>query len=202
MVNPLHRLPNHLKRSLKILVIIGVTGFLLDLATVIGFSVLHPMVPPKVDAVVVLGAKVGTPALRNRTLTGLRYFQEGKTNTLVLSGGRGPGEPITEAQAMDNVITAEIAKTHGKMPHILLDTKSTDTYQNLSNSRQLIPHARSIVVVSDCYHLARSVAVAKRVGFQTIYWNSPKPTYYSDIDLAHYYVREAVALVAYIPRFV
>lgn len=197
-----HRLPSPWRRSLKILLIVGVLGLVLDLAVVIGFSIDRPTVPSRVGAVVVLGAKVGTPALKYRTLTGLMYYEEGKTDTIVLSGGRGPGEPISEAQAMDAVVKAQVAKTHSKMPHIILETKSANTFQNLHNSKLLIPNVKSIVVVSDCYHLARAVLTAKGVGFQTVYWNSPKPSYYSDMSLAYYYAREAVAIIAYIPRFI
>lgn len=200
MQNPWRRLPAKLKLSIKIAAIALLTVGILDFAYVIGFSMFRPNVPAGVDAVIVLGAKVGTPALTQRTLTGLLYYQQGKTTTLVLSGGKGPNEPISEAQAMDNVIKAAVAKTHGTMPHIVLETKSTDTMQNLGNSHALVPKAHRVVIVSDDYHLARSVAIAKHVGFKTVYWNAPKPSYYSDLDLAHYFVREAVAMIVYAPQ--
>ena len=181
---------------------IGGIIFTLDLLAIIGFSTFHLATPRGIDAVVILGAKVGTPALEHRALTGLMYYQEGKTNTLVLSGGRGPGESTTEAQAMEAVIKKQITKTHSKMPHIILETRSTDTFQNLSYSKKLVPHAHTVVVVSDCYHLERAVATAKYAGFQKVYWNAPKPSYYANLDLAHYYVREAVAMIVYAPRFI
>lgn len=202
MTNPWHRIPTRLKRSLKITFFVVGVAAILDLSVVVGFSVLRPTIPHNVDAVIVLGAKVGTPALKYRTLTGLMHYQEDHASTLVLSGAQGPGEPTSEAQAMDTVIKDQIQKTHAKMPHIMLDTKSTNTYQNLRDSKALIPHVKSVVVVSDCYHLARSVLVAKSVGFQNVYWDAPTPSYYSAMDLVHYYIREVVALVAYIPKFV
>lgn len=176
--------------------------FLADLLGVVGFSIFHPAVPPKVDAVVILGAKVGTPALEHRALEGLQYYQQGKANTLVLSGGQGQGESTTEAQAMEKVISTHVAKTHSKMPRLILETKSTDTFQNLTNSKRLIPNAKAVVIVSDCYHLERAVAIAKHTGFGKVYWNSPKPTYYANLDLAHYYVREAIAMIVYAPRLI
>jgi uncharacterized SAM-binding protein YcdF (DUF218 family) len=199
MTNPWHLLPVRFRRPVIITTAIIIGLFGLDLLTVIGFSVMHPAVNHKVDAVIILGAKVGTPALKYRTLTGLKYYEEGKTDTLVLSGAKGSNEPSTEAQAMETVIRSRIAESHSKMPHIILETKSTDTFQNLSNSRALIPNASSVVVVSDGYHLARSVALAKHIGFSTVYWDAPKPTYYATVDLVHYYVREAVAMIVYLP---
>jgi uncharacterized SAM-binding protein YcdF (DUF218 family) len=200
MTNPWHHVPFKLRRIgiIALSVVIGIFGY--DLAAVIGFSLLHPSVPQKVDAVIVLGAKVGTPALKYRALTGLKYYEEGKTDTIILSGAKGSNEPISEAKAMQAVISEQIAKTHGHMPHTIQETRSADTFQNLDNSRALIAHAKSVVVVSDGYHLARSVATAKHAGFQTVYWDSPKPSYYATIDLAHYYVREAVAILVYLPR--
>jgi uncharacterized SAM-binding protein YcdF (DUF218 family) len=181
--------------NIAVLAVLVILAF--DLATVIGFSIIRPTVPAKVDAVIVLGAKVGTPAL-----TGLMYYQEHKTNALVLSGARGPGESVTEAQAMETVIKKQVAKTHGTMPEIILETKSTNTYQNMRNSKALIPKARSVVIVSDDYHLARSVLLAKHLGFQEVYRNAPKPSYYSGIDLVYYYVREVVAIIAYLPKLI
>lgn len=202
MTNPWNRLSNKAKRAVLIGTAISVSVFGLDLGTVIGFSARHPAVPPKVDAVIVLGAKVGTPALKYRTLTGLKYVEEGKTDTIVLSGARGSNEPVSEAQAMKAVVDTQVAKTHGNQPHIILETRSTDTFQNISNSKALIPNAKSVVIVSDGYHLARSVAIAKHDGFQTVYWDAPKPSYYATIDLAHYYVREAIAMIVYFPELI
>lgn len=202
MTHPWQVLPLKLRNGLIIALAIFVAIFGMDLTAVIGMSVFHPTVSHKVDAVIILGAKVGTPALKYRTLTGLKYYEKGETNTLVLSGARGSNEPVTEAQAMETVIQEHVASTHGTMPHIILETKSTDTFENLGNSRALIPNAQSVVVVSDGYHLARSVAIAKHDGFRTVYWNAPKPSYYGAVDLAHYYVREAVAILVYFPKLI
>jgi uncharacterized SAM-binding protein YcdF (DUF218 family) len=166
---------------------------------VVGVSIIHPAVP-KVDVVIVLGAKVDTPALTQRTLQGLKYYQTGNTDTLVLSGGKGPGESISEAQAMKDVITREIAKTGVKMPNIILEDQSRNTYQNIHNSKNLIPQAKSVVIVSDCFHLARSVALAKRTGFEQVYWDAPTPSYYQPWDLAFSYFREVIGIIAYMPK--
>lgn len=195
-----HQLSTRCKQYALVVIAIFAVGFEADLASVVGYSVIQPDIQHKVDAVVVLGAKVGTPALKYRTLTGLSYYQQGKTDTLVLSGAQGREEPVTEAAAMLSVIQDEIAKTHSAMPHIILETRSTNTFENIGNAKQLIPNAKSVVIVSDGYHLARSVAIAKHAKFEQVYWDSPRPSYYATLDLAHYYVREAVALVVYAPQ--
>lgn len=169
----------------------------LDLLLIVTFSLIRPTVP-HIDAVIVLGAKVGTPALTARTLRGLAYYQTGKTNTLVLSGSRGPGEQVSEAEAMRQVIARRAAQTGSNTPHLVLESASTNTLQNIYNAKKLIPQAHSVVIVSDGFHLARSVMIAKRAGFQTVYWDAPAPTYYPPWDLVYYYLREAVAILVYI----
>jgi len=192
---------NQVKRLAKIILITSAIIFVADLLVVIGFSVIHPTAP-RIDAVIVLGAKVGTPALTQRALQGLKYYQEGKTETLVLSGSRGSSEPVSEARAMQEVVVRQVAKTSGKMPRIILEDKSINTYQNIHNSKTLIPAAKSVLIVSDGFHLARSVAIAKRDGFQKVYWDAPTPSYYPPWDLAYYYLHEVVGIITYIPRFI
>lgn len=188
------------KRTAIIVLISAVTILALDLGTVIWFGLHHPTVS-KADAAIVLGAKVGTPAFTHRALMGLKYFQEGKTTKLVLSGGRGPDEPVSEAEAMRTIIEHHVAKLNGKMPEIVLDTASANTVQNIDNSKALIPEAKSVIIISDCFHVARSVLIAKRAGFQRVYWDSPTPDYYSTPHLIYYYLREVVAMIVSLPSF-
>jgi uncharacterized SAM-binding protein YcdF (DUF218 family) len=199
---PRFNLHPRLRRALKITVIAVGAAFALDLAVVVGFSVWHPPVQ-RADAVIVLGAKVGTPALTNRALKGLELYRTSHAGALVLSGGRGAGEPVSEAQAMRRVIEDEVAKTKGAgLPTMILEQTSRNTYENIRNSRALIPKARSVVVVSDCFHLARATFVAIRAGFGPVYWDAPRPTYYQPPDLALLYLRETVGIITYLPRLI
>jgi len=191
-----------LRRALKILTITAAAAFALDLSVVVGFSVWHPPVQ-RADAVIVLGAKVGTPALTQRALKGLALYRASHAGALVLSGGRGAGEPISEAEAMQQVVAREVARTKDvAAPHIILEQTSRNTYENIHNSRALIPKARSVVVVSDCFHLARAAFVTMRAGFGPVYWDAPAPSYYPAPELALLYLRETAGIVTYLPRLV
>ena len=192
---------SRLKRGVKWMLLIGIIILALDLSVILAFSLIRLPVS-HVDAVIVLGAKVGTPALTERTLQGLKYYQDGKTDTIVLSGSQGAGESISEAEAMQEVIKRRLAMQGSKMPKIILESKSLNTFQNIHNSKVLIPNAKSVVVVSDCFHLARAVVISRRDGFQGVYWDSPVPSYYPPWDLAYYYLREAIGMLIYIPRFI
>ena len=125
---------------------------------------------------------------------------DGRAQTLVLSGGQGSGEPEPEAVAMQQV--AEERLGADKQPIIILESGSKNTYENIHNTRKLIPEAHSIVIVSDVFHLARGVALARRAGFRTVYWDAPRPSYYCVRDLVFYTVREAVGLIVYIPKLI
>ena len=196
----LSSIKNRLNGVVKWTALVVMIVLSLDLLIIIGFS-FSRLPSSRVDAVIVLGAKVGTPALTERTLQGLRYYQQGKTGTIVLSGGRGLGESIAEAEAMQAVIAGRVAQTGGKMPNVILESTSVNTFQNIHNTKALIPNAKSIVIISDSFHLARSAILAKRDGFPEVYWDAPVPSYYSSSDLVFYYLREVVGMIAYIPKF-
>lgn len=192
---------SRLKHITKLTLLIAVIVFALDLSAIAAFSLIRLPVS-QVDAVIVLGAKVGTPALTERALQGLKYYREGKTDTIVLSGGRGAGEPISEAEAMQHVIAQSVTAAGGTMPTMMLDSTSLNTFENIRNAKALVPRAKSVVIVSDGFHLARSVALAHRAGLPNVYWDAPKPSYYPPFDLVFYYLREAIAMLAYLPKFV
>lgn len=80
---------------------------------------------PELDYLVILGAQVrGTVpsrALRKRLDTALAYLEENPGTIAVVSGGRGPGEDITEAEIMK-----EYLLLHGiDEKRILVETDST-----------------------------------------------------------------------------
>ena len=86
--------------------------------------------------------------------------------------------------------------------HALLEQKSTNTLENLKNSKKLVLGGSSVIVVSDTYHLPRAFLVAKAVGFSRVYWSAPSSSYYEPAELVRYYGREFAAVLAYIPRLI
>ena len=169
----------------------------MSFSTVCFFSVYERPIQ-KTDAVIVLGAAINTPALNNRSLEALELYEKGKTDILVLSGGRISDKDISEAGYMKKVIE----KNSKQSVKVVLEENSHTTFENIQNSRKLIPNAKSVVVVSDKYHLARAVILAKRFGFDEVYWSAPSSSYYPREELYYHYFRETVALLSYIPKFV
>lgn len=85
--------------------------------------------------------------------------------------------------------------------NLILDEEAGTTYENIKNAREKLPNASSIIIVSDSYHLARSVIMAKSLGFKKVYYSSPDSGYYKSSELLFYYTREMAAMVSYLPKF-
>ncbi len=184
-------------RIIKYLIIAVAGILLLDLMVVLFFSFYHPAIQ-KADAIVVLGAAINTPALYNRSLQGLKLYQQGSANVIVASGGRISDKDISEAGYIEKVIQANSAV---RVP-VILEDQSHDTYENLKNTLAKIGKGKSIIIVSDDFHLARAVLMARREGFNPVYWSSPTPIYYDKSEMAFYYMREVFAIIDYIPKFI
>ena len=183
---------------MKILLIAMVTVVVIDAGFVLGFP--HASLPPKnspADAIVVLGAAPNSPAIRNRASLGYALYGQGRANAIVLSGGHTASRDESEAMNMARYLT----KGKNTSVPLVLEENSNNTYENLQNSRGLVPTAKSILIVSDAYHLARAFLIAKHLGYTDVYWDSPPSSYYRPHELAWYYVREMVAIFDYISKF-
>jgi len=185
-----------LRAILKWIIIIFVIIFILDAGLLAFFSIYRPPIK-NADAVIILGAAINTPALYNRSLEGLKLYEEGKANVVIASGGKISDRDISEAEYMLKVIT----KNSDKPVPVILEDQSHNTYENIKNSRSKHP-AKSAVIVSDKYHLARAVLMALRQGYWPVYWSAPDPPYYRRSELNYYYLRESIALISYLPKFI
>lgn len=186
-----------LKRWIKNILVVLVAFFIIDTLLVVGIGFVNPKIEHADDAVI-LGAAIYSVALHNRTEKAIELFKEGKVDTLVLSGGKISVGDITEAQGMKRIISKEL----NPLPPIILEDKSNTTYENIKNTKNLIGTDKSIVIVSDRFHIARAVLLAKRAGFKQVLWASPSLSHYSKKEIIYYYWREIVALPSYIPKLI
>ena len=117
---------------------------------------------------IVLGAKVKKDgpslSLRYRLESALAYANEFPHVRLILSGGQGADEPMSEAIAMKNyLIENGISEDR-----LILEEDSTSTFQNLQNSKKLLPpDVTQITIITSDFHVARARLIAERLGFQT-----------------------------------
>ena len=152
-----------------------------------------------VDAVIVLGAGVNgeTPsaALRSRINAAAAYLEEHPGVPVVLSGGQGSGERISEAEAMRRALWTEDEAENARY---LLEDRSTSTVENFRFSKALLEEwgldtdTAVIAVVTNDFHCFRSHMIAQRQGLRTIDVPAELPWWWLT---ANYYLREAFAVV-------
>lgn len=121
--------------------------------------------PDKVPHLVILGAKVnGTDmslSLLYRANKALEYLKDNPVTKVIVTGGQGPGEDITEAEALRRFL-----EENGIEPErILLEDKSTSTYENLKFTKELY-NIDEAVIVSNDFHLYRAIELAENVGIK------------------------------------
>ncbi len=148
------------------------------------------------DYLIVLGAHVRPDgpcrSLRFRLDTAYQYLMKNPDAICIVSGGKGDNEPCTEAKAMARYLKRKgIAKDR-----ILLEEHSRSTLENLRFSLRLLPAENpSVGIVTNYYHIPRSLLMAKDLGLKQVY-PFPAPQYKRRLPLD--LIREAGALCKYL----
>ena len=147
---------------------------------------------------VVLGCQVHpwgpSVLLQDRLNTALAYWQEHPETVMVVSGGQGPDEPTTEAQAMyDYLVQRGVPEGQ-----IYQEDASHNTWENLNNSMALLQELgledAGIGVVSNGFHLTRVGMLWRRAGGPQPLSTLAAPC--SDLPARlKMYLREPIALV-------
>ena len=149
------------------------------------------------DYLIVLGAGVfGTVPSRSmtdRVQAAISYLEKYQNCVAIVTGGMGPGEDITEAEAMYGLLVeAGISPSR-----ILLEQKASNTEENLRYSLEMIKEREGttdvpIAVVSSEYHLYRAKYLAKLQG-ATVF-GVAAPTSMPLLKF-NYFLREAFAVL-------
>ncbi len=127
----------------------------------------HDRAPDGLDEIIVLGAQVResgpSRVLRSRLNAATSYLKGNPETVCIVSGGQGPNEPCTEAKAMkDYLVEKGIAEDR-----ILLEDRSTTTVENLEfSSRFLNRREDSVGIVTNNFHMFRSLKLAKKGGYR------------------------------------
>jgi uncharacterized SAM-binding protein YcdF (DUF218 family) len=123
--------------------------------------------PEKPTTVIVLGCRVNgdqpSLALMRRIETAADYLLENPSIRVIVAGGQGPDEWITEAEAMKRVLI-QMGVSEDR---ILSEDRSTSTLENLEFSKALLAEnglGNSVIIISEGYHMYRALSIAKRVG--------------------------------------
>ena len=127
----------------------------------------HQKIPTDADYVIVLGARVNgavpSLSLQYRIDAAAQYLLKNEETIVIVSGGQGPDEDISEAEAMRRGLVAQGIEAE----RIILEDKSASTYENIIFSKKLIPSGLETgVLVSNDYHLYRAGLIAKKEGLK------------------------------------
>ncbi|WIX99541.1 YdcF family protein [Amycolatopsis mongoliensis] len=174
-------------------------GFLF--ASLLGYSILYGRLRRRTgfDAIIVLGCGLAgdrvTPLLAARLDRAIRlYDREATPPLLVVSGGRGPGETMSEAEAMD-----EYLRSRGiPADRIRREDRATTTGENLAYSAELLGDVRPhrVLTVTSNYHVFRTAVECRRLGLPFDAAGAPTARYFLPSAL----LREFAALILHYRR--
>lgn len=160
-------IPMGLRRLFLIGVILGGLLFVIVEGCIIsGFSAEGKA---GLDYLVVLGAQMKangpSKALQYRLDEAALYLEQNKETKVIVSGGKGPDEHISEAQGMyDYLIQKGIA-----YDRIIMEDRSKNTFQNLTYSAKFLNKEDMVGVVTNNFHVFRAVKIAKKAGYENVY---------------------------------
>ena len=147
----------------------------------------------KEDAVIVLGAGINgetiTLPLYYRLEKSIEYFEKNPNAIIVVSGGQGPGESITEALAMERYLLSKGIPQN----KILKEESSTSTYENFLFSKKILDdyfkkEYKTIFITND-FHIFRANNISKATGINSNHMHAKVQWYIVPIT----YIREFLA---------
>jgi SanA protein len=131
---------------------------------------------PTAQAVLVLGAKVKSngemsDVLLDRAVTALELYQAKKVEKILVSGDHG-------TKGYDEVNTLKkYFLDNGVLPaDIFLDHAGFDTYDSLYRAKYIF-QARSLIIVTQNFHLPRTVYIGKKLGLDVAGLSADKHIY-------------------------
>ena len=182
-----------IKMAVSAIIIIGLVLFIfIEILIVSGMAE-----KPQKDCryLIVLGCQVRgnevTKSLRYRLDKAYEYAEENKDVMIIVSGGQGKGENVSEAEAMKLYLVKKGIDEN----RIIMEDKSTDTSENIRYSFAIIGEDNKdvpVAIVTNNFHIKRSVLLAKHIGLSNV---SGLPASTDKILFLNYMVREAIGMV-------
>lgn len=157
------------------------------------FSGMYSWCDQRADCIIILGAQVKgkkiTDSLKRRLDKAILYLRKFPDTKVIVSGGQGKGEDITEADAMaDYLIRFGIDEKK-----IIREDRSVSTRENLRFSRQFTDPEQGITgIVTNGFHMYRACLIAKQEGYRNIY---KIPASSNPVFQLNYLMREFFAVI-------
>jgi len=186
--------PGKIKTVMKTCFFIGLASFVIIEGLIIQSAISKH--GEKTDYLMILGAglrgEIPSVTLYQRLYTSLEYVKLNPKVMVVVSGGRGPGETITEAEAMKRFLIE-----HGvEKKQIIKEENSTSTLENMKFTRVVLEKLDKgknikITIVTNNFHMFRAKFLAQRQGLKA--YGYPSPLHLMLVPT--YFVREYFAVI-------
>lgn len=117
-----------------------------------------------VDCIIILGAGIWgdkpSPMLEDRLLEGIKLYQNGVSDKIIMSGDHGRKEydevNIMKDYAIEKGIPSE---------NIFMDHAGFSTYESIYRAKDIF-QAKKVVIVTQKYHLYRALYIANKLGVE------------------------------------
>lgn len=128
------------------------------------------------DVAIVLGAATYydevSPVYRERLNQGIRLYNDGYIDTLIVTGGYGAGNGHSDAYTAKQYVVSQGIPEEA----ILMEETSSITQENLENAKVIMEEndMETAIIVSDPLHMKRAMLLAKDTGIEG--YSSPTET--------------------------
>ena len=150
-------------------VFFGILGFSAILAVILSILMIRAEChkPKEPATIVILGCRVrkdGEPTLmlKKRLEAGIAYLEQNPEISVIVCGGQGTDEIITEAECMANYLI----KNNIAPERIYQENMSSSTQENLENAKKILEQQdleNNIIIVTDGYHQYRASKIASNL---------------------------------------
>ncbi len=164
------------RKRISVIVLVCIAAFMAFVAfntyEVVRFSETYVDTPA--DVAIVLGAGTANGKLSavfvERLNHGMWLLEEGKVPTIILTGGYGDGQQISDSQAAKDFVIAKGVPE----AKILIEENSTITSENLQEAQTIMETQgmETALIVSDPLHMKRAMAICGVLGMNA----DPSPT--------------------------
>lgn len=140
----------------------------------------------KIDYILILGSGLikdqVTPLLAGRIDAGMQFFKKQKVKpTIIVCGGKGADENISEAEAMKKYI---VENYESDLP-IYLENQSTTTEENIQFAEKVVQEQdqrdlkkANVAIATSTYHLLRAGKLAQQLGIRAFGIGGKTKLYY------------------------
>ena len=161
-----------IRKIYKVLVGVYLISFIIIEIVIIVNSEIYDNIEntQNIDTVIVLGARTDgydiSDTLRLRLDEAINYYNKNQSVNIIVSGGIGKGETISEASAMKKYLVENSVKSN----NIIKENRAKTTLENIVYSIDIIEKldlSKEVMIVTSDYHLFRAMTIGEILGLDT-----------------------------------